>query len=481
MVLGGYVLPANEILSYQLLTAASGVVCLVSLAVSIYELVAQIGPLDTGDDAAPQASPTPRWSIRPTDHAAAGALETSHPRRRRGCRCWRAARTFTTQWLMGSRELDTQPLLLLLTSVSATVLLGFDVWQLTQPRFPFLVMYPSYGTMSIIHSALVSTIPNLVMLKRVLRICIRRTRFRAVLAPVTVTLALVLLPVNSTMAYLNMLDFEARDAWANLTIPLWMVAVNTAHGLWGVLCTVYAYRAAFAAVADASPASSRVGTALNRTRASIKSSWSRSRSRAASTNGAVAANGASGATLTSPLTAALSTSSAPAIQITTTSTPAPSRPAPSRPTPRPTQYLLRSVKRTYLALTVVYCISWFMTLVIFGTAGGALSTAPRSPLSSILAGVGIVIESQFRRIVRIAVENRGGGSAGGGGESGRRTDGSSGKGGGRGGAGLRHFDDTTVGAGQVSTTVAAVTESVIAKRVLAEEEEGSYLEVEPPP
>ncbi|KAI9175269.1 hypothetical protein H9P43_006630 [Blastocladiella emersonii ATCC 22665] len=290
------------------------------------------------------------------------------------------------------RTFDYAPYVMSLSSIAAFSWCAANLHALAQPAFPVIRnYYPDLTTLACIQASLLASFSNLAMLKRVTSICIKRTRFHAVITPVTVTMSVAMVPVNYIIAS-NQIDDAARADldWVNYELPGILLVLNAVQAVWGVACTVHAYGTAFSNTSTAASSSSRLRLGLNARLSSSVANVLRAGSttlpRSATSSSSHTQPGAGGAAGIEEAAARRGSAS------------------------HQRQHLLSSIRQTYSLLTAIYVGGWAVTLVFLGTAGAYMSIILRASVASLIFCVGILLEAQFRRIVRTraALGSRGG-------------------------------------------------------------------------
>ncbi|KAI9159484.1 hypothetical protein H9P43_008824 [Blastocladiella emersonii ATCC 22665] len=265
------------------------------------------------------------------------------------------------------KNFDYAPFLLLVSSLAATSLYLLNFYAVSRPEFPVISYFPAYSTLTTIESATLACSGTLVMLRRVKTVCIKRTRFLSAVTPVTVAMASAMFVINSAATFVHCEN-------------------------------VYAFRSAFSEISVA-PKSS-----------------------AAASAGALVAppSATSGTQSGSALSGTLSSGSSPTLAAATEKDDQRGRAQQQHRR----QHLMASIRATYPILTCVYVAGWAFTFVFYGFAGAQITIVPRVSITAIMICAGVLLEAQFRRIVRTQISR--------GRRAGKRT--------------VHHFEETVGGA-----------------------------------
>ncbi|KAI9175252.1 hypothetical protein H9P43_006613 [Blastocladiella emersonii ATCC 22665] len=171
-------------------------------------------------------------------------------------------------------------------------------------------------------------------------------------------MAAIMIAVNLVIGYLHAEQVMSEGGnWSTFEIRPILLILNSVQALWGIICTIYAYRSAFS------------NTSHARVTGSV-------------------ANLSTAARTGPPLSSNSSGSHAHEVMSSRSGQ---------------HQHLLASVQQTYLVLTISYAVGWAASLTFLGTSGAFMSVGPRWTLASMFACAGILQETQFRRIVRSRV------------------------------------------------------------------------------
>ncbi|KAI9175271.1 hypothetical protein H9P43_006632 [Blastocladiella emersonii ATCC 22665] len=339
--MNSYIIPTDEVPLHIALVVANAVISLVCLLISGSEVVAQLRSHFQSGSAA--------------EHPNHDSVKRRRSRRR------------------SSRVgFDYVPYLMAVTSASSVALAATNVHSLFEPSFPVILdYYPVTAYVGLVQPSIAGGASNLIVMRRVQSVCLKRTSLLyRIIAPVTITFAVIMIPVNMTVGYYHVEEVgRAGGPWATYDIGHALLLLNALQGIWGIGCNIVAYFFAFytPSAERREPRDSRgISSRVTDTVASL--SFVRS------------------------------------VSTTSSSTPALPKLPPRKE--EKTQHLLSSVKQTYKTLTLSYVVCWTLAMALFGAAGAYMSIGPRWSLTSIVACAGSLHEMQFRRIIRSRVKKQ---------------------------------------------------------------------------
>ncbi|KAI9159483.1 hypothetical protein H9P43_008823 [Blastocladiella emersonii ATCC 22665] len=278
-------------------------------------------------------------------------------------------------------DYDYIPAILCISSLAVAAVFACCIHAVAQPVYPVITeFYPWHSTVIAVEGSLLASLNMLIMLRRVKSVCIKKTWLVTIMTPVTVALAMAIFPVNLTVGLLTAEDVvRTNSRWEHYPVKPILLWLNGITAAWCIGCTLYAYRIAFVEAGDSGPSTpltTRITTLLRGQPPVLT-------------------------TTASALPVAFSSSSSTPSQ--PPQSPIDGATARNRPPSR--QKLLGSIRNTYWMLTVVYSAGWIVMIGFLGAAETFMTNGLRNVLVALSTCGGILLEAQFRRIVRSRVSH----------------------------------------------------------------------------
>ncbi|KAI9188032.1 hypothetical protein H9P43_002423 [Blastocladiella emersonii ATCC 22665] len=264
----GYKLPASEVTTYKVASVANLALALICLLRSLFEGYQELGPrlaaaieeARGADEPVATSQPLesdtlPRRTL--TRKLSIAVRGQHHPSRRTsdlGSTAGSSSRRRNSSFLRTIRILltafhftDIRWTLMAVLSAMTTAQAAVDVHHAhLSPTFPFVHMYPEHAMVTWVNYCITGSLGSFIALTRVSVVCLKRTRVRRLMWPITLACAAVLIPLNLVFGLESVLETQNNDTWAEYVVPTWLTEINIIQFATIIFFTSYSYWSAFA-------------------------------------------------------------------------------------------------------------------------------------------------------------------------------------------------------------------------------------------